>query len=386
MPTIGRKKTIPDGWRQVRLGDIADVVMGQSPSSDAYNELGNGLPLVQGNHDIKNRKTVTNIWTSEITKTAEMGDVILTVRAPVGCVGLASEKICLGRGVCAIKPHEDQITKAFLYKFLELNESKWKMLEQGSTFTAVNGSDIRKLTINLPPLPEQRRIVCILETWDKMIDELIKIIGLKRLEKDLLARKMLTGAARLQGFSNKWSVKRLGDLLDYEQPTKYLVKDAEYNDNHSVPVLTAGKTFVLGYTNENTGIFTDLPVIIFDDFTTANKYVTFPFKAKSSAMKMLKAKGDETDLKFVFEKMQLLNFQPGEHKRYWISEYQEQEIEVPELEEQRAIASVLTKADEIIYILKKKLANLQSQKTYLLNALMTGTIRAPETLTVITEK
>ena len=97
-------------------------------------------------------------------------------------------------------------------------------------------------------------------------------------------------------------MKKLGDFLDYEQPTKYLVIDTEYNAHNQTPVLTAGKSFILGYTNEEFGIFKNLPVIIFDDFTTAIKFVDFPFKVKSSAMKMLKSKNVNVNvnLRFVF--------------------------------------------------------------------------------------
>jgi type I restriction enzyme, S subunit len=86
---------------------------------------------------------------------------------------------------------------------------------------------------------------------------------------------------------NGWINTIFDELLIYNQPTKYIVKSTDYNDKFKVPVLTAGKSFIIGYSNESTGIFSDLPVIIFDDFTTATKFVTFPFKVKSSAMKIL---------------------------------------------------------------------------------------------------
>jgi type I restriction enzyme S subunit len=168
----------------------------------------------------------------------------------------------------------------------------------------------------------------------------------------------------------------MGDLLDYEQPTKYLVSDTKYNDNNDTPVLTAGKTFILGYTNEENGIFSsNLPVIIFDDFTTAKKYVTFPFKAKSSAMKILKPKSDTVNLRFVFEKMQLIVFPLGDHKRYWISEYQNIEIEVPAPEEQTAIAQVLSDMDAEIEELEQKLDKYKMIKQGMMQELLTGRTR-----------
>ena len=147
----------------------------------------------------------------------------------------------------------------------------------------------------------------------------------------------------------KWPMVELGEVLDYEQPTKYIVDSVNYDDSHSTPVLTAGKTFILGYTNEKEGIFReDLPVIIFDDFTTATKLVDFPFKVKSSAMKILHAKKERVTVKYVFSVMQSIDFNPGEHKRYWISQYSKIKIPLPPLEIQEQIVAELDGYQKII--------------------------------------
>ncbi len=142
-------------------------------------------------------------------------------------------------------------------------------------------------------------------------------------------------------------VMKLGEILDYEQPTNYIVESTDYSDAYSIPVLTAGKSFILGYTNESFGVFNDLPVIIFDDFTTAIQYVDFPFKVKSSAMKILKAKKEIADIKYMYYKMQTIRENNSEHKRYWISKYAELEISLPSLAEQKKIAAILDAADEL---------------------------------------
>jgi len=98
-----------------------------------------------------------------------------------------------------------------------------------------------------------------------------------------------------------WNRIALGELLDYERPDKYIVSSEGYSDNYKTPVLTAGKTFILGYTNEDDGIYKNIPVIIFDDFTTESKYVDFNFKVKSSAMKILKTE-NQTTLKYLYYK------------------------------------------------------------------------------------
>lgn len=136
----------------------------------------------------------------------------------------------------------------------------------------------------------------------------------------------------------------IGSVVDYEQPSKYLVKKADYNDEYKTPVLTAGQTFVLGYTNEIDGIYYAAkkdPVIIFDDFTGAFKWVDFSFKIKSSAIKLLKANEDKVMLRYVFHVMGNINFTSTEHKRLWIGMYSELQIPLPALPVQREIVRIL---------------------------------------------
>jgi type I restriction enzyme M protein len=142
--------------------------------------------------------------------------------------------------------------------------------------------------------------------------------------------------------NSEWEMVQLEAVLDYEQPTKYIVESVDYDDSFATPVLTAGKTFLLGKTNETTGIFKDnLPVIIFDDFTTASKYVDFPFKVKSSAMKILHAKSDKILIRYAYYAIQNLDFPINEHKRYWISEYSKLQIPLPPLDVQEQIVAEL---------------------------------------------
>jgi len=147
----------------------------------------------------------------------------------------------------------------------------------------------------------------------------------------------------------KWPMIELGEALDYEQPTNYIVKSTNYADEHKTPVLTAGKSFILGYTNESEGIFKKgLPVIIFDDFTTATKLVDFPFKVKSSAMKILHAKKNKANIKYIFYVMQKIDFESSTHKRYWISEYSKIKIPLPPLGVQEKIVSEIEGFEENI--------------------------------------
>ncbi len=152
--------------------------------------------------------------------------------------------------------------------------------------------------------------------------------------------------------------KKIGELAEYEQPSNYIVKSTDYNDNFDTPVLTAGQTFILGYTSETSGVYAatkENPVIIFDDFTGAFKWVDFPFKVKSSAMKMIKAKRSLTSLRYVFHLMGFLNYTSSDHKRLWISVYSELLVPVPPLPVQREIVRILDSFTEVTAQLQEQL-------------------------------
>ncbi len=164
-------------------------------------------------------------------------------------------------------------------------------------------------------------------------------------------------------YSNaKWPMVELGDVLEYEQPTEYIVSSTDYRDEYPTPVLTAGKSFILGYTNEKEGIFHEgLPVIIFDDFTTATKFVDFSFKVKSSAMKILRTKKGVANIRYVYHAMQNITFTPNEHKRFWISEYSKIRIPLPPLEIQQQVVAELDGYAGIIAGAKQVVENWKPQ-------------------------
>ena len=154
----------------------------------------------------------------------------------------------------------------------------------------------------------------------------------------------------------------LGELLLYEQPTAYIVKSTDYDETYATPVLTAGQSFILGYTNETDGIFDKLPVIIFDDFTTATQYVDFPFKVKSSAMKILHIDKNKVTPKYIYYRMQIIPYDHSTHKRYWIQEYSKIKVTIPPLPEQerivRRIEESFSQIDDGTKTLKKTKALL----------------------------
>ncbi|XZL14471.1 restriction endonuclease subunit S (plasmid) [Clostridium perfringens] len=154
----------------------------------------------------------------------------------------------------------------------------------------------------------------------------------------------------------------LGEILDYEQPSKYIVKSTDYNQSFKTPVLTAGQSFILGYTNEVEGIYNatkDKPVIIFDDFTTSFHLVDFKFKVKSSAMKMLIPKETENiNFKYVYYAMKNIRYAPLDHTRQWIGKYSKRLIPVPPIEVQLEIVRIL---DELTELNKKLTEELKAE-------------------------
>ena len=154
----------------------------------------------------------------------------------------------------------------------------------------------------------------------------------------------------------------LGELLPFEQPTAYIVKSADYSDAYATPVLTAGKSFILGKTNETDDIFDQLPVIIFDDFTTATQFVNFRFKVKSSAMKILHINTDLVIPKYIFYRLQIIQFDHSTHKRYWIQSYSKIKVLIPPLDEQ---SRIVARIEELFSELDKAVDTLKTTKEQL---------------------
>lgn len=192
------KKRLPGfsgEWREVKLGDISTINMGQSPESQYYNEKNNGLVLIQGNADLKNSKTLDRIYTTQITKTADYGDLIFTVRAPVGAVAyVAQDKVCIGRGVCSIKAKNSYLD--FIFYKLKHHTNDFLRYEQGSTFSAINGKDIRNFKIQVPENNEQKVIAKILIVADDEITILEKKLTLWQEQKKYLLNNLVTGQIR----------------------------------------------------------------------------------------------------------------------------------------------------------------------------------------------
>ncbi len=252
-----------------------------------------------------------------------------------------------------------------------INTLLYLNLNQYATSTAQPGlsvSTINDVMIPVPPLEEQQKISQSIKKWFSLIDQLeqgksdlqtvikqtkSKILGLAIHGKlvpqnpndepasELLKRinpkaEITCDNGHYPQLPDGWCKCRLEDIVEYEQPQAYIVNSTDYDDRYLTPVLTAGKSFVIGYTNETEGIYQNTPCIIFDDFTTDSKLVDFPFKVKSSAMKILKV-ADDIEIEYVAMFMNITRLIGDTHKRYWISEYSKLCIPIPPKEEQKRI-------------------------------------------------
>ena len=228
--------------------------------------------------------------------------------------------------------------------------------------------DWKKRNVVIPQLPEQNKICSYFNELDRVIGlhqrKHEKLVTLKKamLKKMFPQNGATTPEIRFKGFSKPWNKKTFGDIFDFERPDKYIVKSDGYSDDFSTPVLTANKTFVLGYTNEQRTF--DKPSVIFDDFTLDCKYVEFPFMVKSSALKILTIKHENIDdLRFAFNLLHTTKIEIMGHARHYIGVVQPTSIFTPVLDEQQKIGTYFRQLDELIEQHRTQVDKLKQLKT-----------------------
>ena len=337
--------------------------------------------FINGNN-LANRKIIIKEDTKRVSdeeyikyrKVLNESTILVSINGTIGNVGTYNgEKVILGKSACyfnllpfIIKDYICNIIESDYFRKYALNSAT------GSTIKNVPLQAINCFYVPIPPLEEQKRIVKSIEYWLSFVDCIAdnkeklqdsikqaksKVLNLAIHGKlvpqnpndepavELLKRinpkaEIISDNGHYQNLPSGWAICRLEDIVSYEQPTQYIVKSTNYADSYETPVLTAGKSFVIGYTDETAGIYTSLPCIIFDDFTTDSKFVDFPFKVKSSAMKILQVVED-INIEYVSMFMSITRLIGDTHKRYWISEYSKLEIPIPPVEEQKRIVDTV---------------------------------------------
>ena len=259
--------------------------------------------------------------------------------------------------------YQNTLTKAW--------ERYVQVMSQRSGQPGINAQEVGRFELAIPEKAEQDKIAHLFNSLDNLIAANQRKLDLLKEQKKGYLQKMFpkNGAKvselRFAGFADAWEERKLGEIFNYEQPTKYIVKSTEYDDNFNTPVLTAGKSFLLGYTDEISGIknaTVENPVVIFDDFTTGSHYVDFPFKIKSSAMKLLSLNDNSDNFYFMFNTLKNIKYVPQSHERHWISKFSSFEIYKPSQEEQQKIGSFFKQLDDTIDLHQRKLEKLQELK------------------------
>ncbi|MFY7730999.1 MAG: restriction endonuclease subunit S, partial [Flavobacterium sp.] len=343
-------------WEEKKLGDISELTSSKRVYLNDY--VDTGIPFYRGKEISELKRNVQPKDILYISQDAYLdfkqkygvpqeNDILITAVGTLGNVLRISNNNPFyfkdGNLIWVRKINENS---EFLEILLEFDSKKIENSAIGSSQKALTMLELRKLYFNFPTLPEQQKIASFLSAADKKLEQLQQKKTLLEQYKKGMMQKLFSQQIRFKDDEGKdfpeWEYEELGNLLKYEQPTRYIVNSTDYHESFNTPVLTAGKSFILGYTDEFENIYQSVPVIIFDDFTRANKWVDFPFKVKSSAMKILSSANKDVNIKYVFEAMQLIKVSEGdEHKRYWISEHSKIEIPFPSLAEQTKIAEFL---------------------------------------------
>ena len=390
---------IPESWEWIKLDELAQYKKGPFGSSLTkamfvpYSE--SAFKVYEQKNAIQKDATLGSYYISETHFEKLKGFEILPNDIIVSCAGTIGETYIMPqdikRGIINqaqmyIRPFLPGITPFYLIYFDSIIKGDSKMDGKGTAMKNIPPFEILKnYLFPLPPLAEQKRIIQKLNSWFALIEEIevnkqdlqeaikqakSRILSLAISGKlvpqdpsdepaiDLLRRIYPSfqpcDTSHYENLPKGWTVCRLEDIVGYEQPAKYIVESTEYSDEFKTPVLTAGKSFILGCTNETNGIYCNLPTIIFDDFTTDSRLVDFPFKVKSSAMKILHVR-KEISIEYVAYFMSITRLVGNTHKRYWISEYSKIPIPIPPVNEQKRIVHAIHEIEDKLQAITKGL-------------------------------
>ena len=351
-------------WVTKSINDLADVIGGGTPDTTVKSYWDGEIQWFTPSEIGKNKfvdaslRTITEEGLNNSSaKLLPPNTILLSSRATIGECSLSLRECATNQGFQSLVSKKCNVD--YLYYLIQTKKKDLIRKSCGSTFLEISANEVRKIQVSVPSDVEQQKIAELLSLIDERIVTQNKIIDkLQSLIKGI--RNEVFGKLRKSvGFN-----AMIGDVLSYEQPQSYIVEDTEYT-KEGTPVLTANKAFVLGYTSEKEGIYGKGDCIIFDDFTLDCKYVDFPFKVKSSAIKILTAKNKEL-LRYTFEFLKFLDLSTDEHKRHYIAETQNQEFILPTMQIVRTIANVFSALSLRMEAVVKQRNMFESQKQYLL--------------------
>ncbi|EYA02507.1 type I restriction modification DNA specificity domain protein, partial [Bacteroides fragilis str. S6L3] len=354
-------------WVTKSINDLAVVIGGGTPDTTVKSYWDGEIQWFTPSEIGKNKyvdsslRTITEVGLNNSSaKLLPPNTILLSSRATIGECSLSLRECATNQGFQCLVSKKCNVD--FLYYLIQTKKKDLIRKSCGSTFLEISANEVRKIQVSVPSDVEQQKIAELLSLIDERIATQNKIIeDLKKL-KSAIRKKVFVSLKE-----EHTECCEINQLLTYEQPTAYIVTNDEYStDTTLIPVLTANKGFVLGYTDEDFGIYQKGECIIFDDFTMDAKYVSFPFKVKSSAIKMLTAKPN-VNLRFMFEYLSYLELKSEEHKRHYISEIASLVVELPSKEMQNKIASLMTSLDNKLALEENTSVRYEDEKQYLLS-------------------
>lgn len=375
---ILRFKGFTDDWEQRKLGDIFSKIRNAfvGKVTDYYVDRGfiylESNNIKNGGINLNTKKYINNeFYYQQKEKWLHTNDIVMVQSGDVGQTAVIPSNLnnTAAHALIMFQEIDSNINPYFLnYQFQSYRCIKQiQIISKGNTVKHVLASDMKEFTVFLASLKEQINVADFLNKLNRIIDlyEMKKqlLTQLKQgIVNFLITKNGQKPQLRFIGFNNNWESKSFEKLLNYEQPTKYIVKKADYI-SQGTPVLTANKSFILGYTNE-TNVYQSIPAIIFDDFTLESKYVDFPFMVKSSAIKILTSKN--SNLFFIYQLLNNQKFVQEGHSRHYISVVQKKKVLVPSIQEQNKIGNLIKQLENSIEQNSNTITLLKRLKEFLL--------------------
>lgn len=399
----GQVAEVPEDWEVVRLGDVAELIMGQSPPSETYNENKEGMPFLQGKAEFGTIFPRHIKYTTKPLKIAKKGSVLVSVRAPVGDVNLANMDYCIGRGLASICSYNSDNT--FLFYQLKLRKTELEQKSGGSTFKAIGRKDLEEFLIIKPPLPEQKKIATVLKTIDDAIEAVQKSIEkLKRIKKGLMQRLLTRGInhtrfkkTEIGEIPEEWEVVRIREIAEVvrggsprpkgdpryfsQKPTGiHWITISDLSKYRNGVYLTGTDEFLTKegkrysrYLESGTLVLTNSGTVGIPAVLAINGCIHDGYLA------LLNIKNaDKFYLYYIFENMRNYFFSiapKGTQANLNTSIVSNVRIPLPPLPEQKKIAEILMTIDNVIKLKEKKKEKLERMKKKVMDLLLSGKVR-----------